>query len=159
MRRPLHGTSTASHFPLLLFLTVAICGPLVPTALAATGPNIVVVLIDDMGWGDFSCYGNTLAKTPNIDRIASQGIRFEQFYVNAPICSPSRCALVTGQYPQRWNIHSYLSNRAENQSRGCADWLDPRAPAKRLCNRTLWQMASWRSTQRRRCTRNYVLRI
>jgi len=94
----------------------------------ATGPNVVLILIDDMGWGDFSCFGNSTAKTPNIDRIASEGIRFEQFYVNAPICSPSRCALVTGQYPQRWNIHSYLSNRAENDRRGCVHWLDPQAP-------------------------------
>lgn len=91
-------------------------------------PNVVLILIDDMGWGDFSCFGNTEAQTPNIDAIASRGIRFEQFYVNAPICSPSRCALVTGNYPQRWNIHSYLSNRLENQRRGCVDWLDPKAP-------------------------------
>jgi uncharacterized sulfatase len=94
---------------------------------AANQPNVIVVLIDDMGWGDFSCFGNAEAKTPHIDRIASEGIRFEQFYVNAPICSPSRCALVTGQYPQRWNIHSYLNNRADNRRRGCAQWLDSKA--------------------------------
>lgn len=91
-------------------------------------PNIVMVLIDDMGWGDLSCFGNKEASTPNIDRIASEGIRFEQFYVNAPICSPSRCAFTTGQYPQRWRIQSFLNNRADNQRRGCANWLDPEAP-------------------------------
>jgi uncharacterized sulfatase len=91
-------------------------------------PNIVMLLIDDMGWGDFSCFGNPDAKTPNIDRVAAEGIRFSQFYVNSPICSPSRCALTTGQYPQRWRIGSYLNNRADNARRGVADWLDPQAP-------------------------------
>ncbi|HAA87848.1 MAG TPA: N-acetylgalactosamine-6-sulfatase, partial [Verrucomicrobiales bacterium] len=47
-------------------------------------PNVVVVFIDDMGWGDFSCFGNKLAKTPHIDKLALEGIRFEQFYVNSP---------------------------------------------------------------------------
>ena len=91
-------------------------------------PNIVVVFIDDLGWGDFSCFGNREAATPEIDRLAAEGLRFEQFYVNAPICSPSRCALTTGQYPQRWRITSYLNNRADNARRGVADWLDPEAP-------------------------------
>ncbi|MCK4959150.1 MAG: sulfatase-like hydrolase/transferase, partial [Planctomycetes bacterium] len=81
-------------------------------------PNIVLVFIDDMGWGDFSCFGNMKAKTPHIDTLASEGIRFEQFYVNSPICSPSRVAISTGQYPQRWRITSYLSNRAQNKARG-----------------------------------------
>ncbi len=91
-------------------------------------PNIVLVFIDDMGWGDFSCFGNMKARTPHIDTLASEGIRFEQFYVNSPICSPSRVAISTGQYPQRWRITSYLSNRAQNKARGMAQWLDPKAP-------------------------------
>ncbi len=91
-------------------------------------PNIIMLLIDDMGWGDFACFGNPDAKTPNIDRLAAEGIRFSQFYVNSPICSPSRCALTTGQYPQRWRITSFLNNRADNARRGVADWLDPQAP-------------------------------
>jgi uncharacterized sulfatase len=95
---------------------------------AAGKPNIIVVLIDDMGWGDFSCFGNREAKTPNIDRLAAEGMKFTQFYVSAPICSPSRCGLLTGQYPQRWSITSYLNNRADNKRRGVADWLDVKAP-------------------------------
>ena len=86
----------------------------------AAQPNIVVVFIDDMGWGDFSCFGNKAAKTPHIDRMAQEGIRFEQFYVNSPICSPSRTALSTGQYPQRWKITSYLAHRQLNEKRGIA---------------------------------------
>lgn len=96
---------------------------------AAQRPNIIVVLLDDMGWGDFSCFGNKETQTPNVDRLAREGIRFSQFYVNSPICSPSRCALTTGQYPQRWRITSFLNNRADNARRGVADWLDPKAPA------------------------------
>lgn len=91
-------------------------------------PNIILVFIDDMGWGDFSCFGNRDASTPNIDRLAAEGIRFEQFYVNSPICSPSRTAISTGQYPQRWRITSYLNNRKDNDRRGVAQWLDPQAP-------------------------------
>ena len=97
-------------------------------AFSADRPNIVLVFIDDMGWGDFSCFGNRNAQTPNIDRLAKEGIRFEQFYVNSPICSPSRVAISTGQYPQRWRIGSYLSNRNHNKKRGMAQWLDPKAP-------------------------------
>jgi len=91
-------------------------------------PNIVLVFIDDMGWADFSCFGNTDAMTPHIDRLAAEGIAFEQFYVNSPICSPSRVAISTGQYPQRWRITSYLAHRNQNTMRGMAQWLDPKAP-------------------------------
>jgi uncharacterized sulfatase len=96
--------------------------------LKSTRPNIIVVFIDDMGWGDLSCFGGREVTTENIDRLAGEGIRFEQFYVNSPICSPSRVAISTGQYPQRWRISSYLSNRSENEKRGMAQWLDPAAP-------------------------------
>ena len=93
-----------------------------------TKPNIILVFIDDMGWGDFSCFGNKDAATPNMDRMAAEGIAFEQFYVNSPICSPSRVAISTGTYPQRWNITSYLGHREQNKKRGIANWLDPKAP-------------------------------
>ncbi len=94
----------------------------------ATQPNVVVVFIDDMGWSDLSCYHGTRATTENIDRLAAEGLKFTNFYVNSPICSPSRVALTTGQYPHRWHITSYLSNRQDNARRGVAQWLDPQAP-------------------------------
>ncbi|MHC4995496.1 MAG: sulfatase-like hydrolase/transferase [Planctomycetota bacterium] len=97
-------------------------------ARAADRPNFILFFIDDMGWGDFSCFGNQDASTPHIDRMAAEGIRFHQFYVNSPICSPSRVAISTGQYPQRWDITSYLANRKVNNDRGIAQWLDPKAP-------------------------------
>jgi uncharacterized sulfatase len=97
------------------------------TLLAAQRPNFLFVLIDDMGYADLSCYGQKAIETPNIDRMAKEGIRFTQFYVNSPICSPSRTALMTGQFPARWRITSYLASRAENETRGIANWLDPKA--------------------------------
>ena len=112
-----------SHFKFVSFLWF-----LLSVSVQAEKPNIIVVFIDDMGWADFSCFGNTEAKTPNIDRLADEGISFEHFYVNSPICSPSRVAISTGQYPQRWKITSYLDNRKANARRGMANWLDPKAP-------------------------------
>ncbi len=94
----------------------------------ARKPNIIVVLIDDMGWGDFSCFGNREVKTEAIDALSAEGLRFEQFCVNSPICSPSRAAILTGQYPQRWRITSFLNNRKSNEQRGMAQWLDVSAP-------------------------------
>jgi len=91
-------------------------------------PNIILVFIDDMGWADFSCFGNTEAETRNIDRLAAEGIAFEHFYVNSPICSPSRVAITTGHYPQRWGITSHISRKEQNEERGMAQWLDPKAP-------------------------------
>jgi arylsulfatase A-like enzyme len=90
--------------------------------------NVILILIDDMGWSDLSCFGNSAVETTHIDRLASEGIRFKQFYVNAPICSPSRAAITTGQYPFRWRISSYLDNRKLNLRRGVANWLEPSAP-------------------------------
>ena len=114
---------------LLLLLFSLSCRPLIANETETEKrPNIIVVFIDDMGWGDFSCFGNKAVETQNIDRLAKEGIRFEQFYVNSPICSPSRVALSTGQYPARWKITSYLAHRQLNKDRGMAQWLDPSAP-------------------------------
>jgi arylsulfatase A-like enzyme len=91
-------------------------------------PNVVFILIDDMGYGDLSCTGNDLAETPHLDRLAQEGIRFSRFYVGSPICSPSRVAFTTGQYPARHLINSYLNTRQRNRERGMADYLDPNVP-------------------------------
>lgn len=92
-------------------------------------PNIVLVLTDDMGVGDVGCYGGRLTATPNIDRMASEGIRFTQYYSASPICSPSRAGLLTGSHPARWNITSYLQTRKGNAECGQADFLTIRAPS------------------------------
>ena len=109
------------RFILAFLAMAAIC--------AAERPNIVFVFIDDMGYGDLSCYGNKDIQTANIDRLAAEGVRFEQFYVASPICSPSRVGITTGQYPARHLIHSYLNSRKRNRERGMRDFLDPAAPA------------------------------
>jgi uncharacterized sulfatase len=110
----------------VLLLTVAF---FVFSATAQSHPNILFVLIDDMGYADLSCYGDQRIKTKNIDRVAREGIRFAQYYVNAPMCSASRTALLTGQFPARWRITSYLADRKLNEQRGMAQWLDPSAPS------------------------------
>lgn len=110
------------------FVVALVCA--VGTGMAADGrPNVVVVLVDDFGWGDPSCYGNRLVATPQIDRMARDGVRFTQGYVAAPICSPSRCGLLTGQCPARWKITSFLQTRAGNRACEMADFLDPHAPS------------------------------
>lgn len=81
-----------------------------------------------MGYADPSCFGNPHVQTPNIDRLAADGIKLSNFYVNSPICSASRVALTTGQYQGRWKVHSYLQKRSANAERGMADFLDPKAP-------------------------------
>ncbi|MCA9194288.1 MAG: sulfatase [Planctomycetales bacterium] len=62
-------------------------------------PNVILFIADDVSWDDYGCYGNTAARTPNIDRLASNGIRFDQAYLTASSCSPSRASIVTGRYP------------------------------------------------------------
>jgi arylsulfatase A-like enzyme len=109
------------HWIFLLALGVVAIG-------ADNRPNIVFVLADDMGAGDLSCYGGKVP-TPNIDRLAREGTRFTQAYVAAPICSPSRAGLITGQYPGRWRITSYLQTRKGNAACEMADFLEPNAPS------------------------------
>ena len=71
------------------------------TSTLADRPNVVFILVDDMGYGDLGCYGHPRAKTPVIDGLAKEGVRFTQHYSNGTECSPTRTALLTGRYPQR----------------------------------------------------------
>lgn len=72
-------------------------------------PNVVIILTDDMGYGDISCYNKNQIKTPNIDRLAAEGVRFTDFYVPTPYCAPSRASLLTGRFPLR---HGMVQNPA-----------------------------------------------
>jgi len=81
-------------------------------ASAGQAPNIVVILADDLGYGDLSCYGNKSIETPNLDRLAREGVRFTDFYVAQPVCSASRAALLTGCYPNRIGILGALGPAA-----------------------------------------------
>jgi len=83
----------------------AVCAPL--AAAPTRPPNIVLIYCDDLGYGDFGCYGSKI-RTPNIDRMASEGVRFTNFYSANPVCSPSRAALLTGRYPTRVGVPHVL---------------------------------------------------
>ncbi|MEZ4991529.1 MAG: sulfatase [Saprospiraceae bacterium] len=71
-------------------------------------PNIVFILIDDLGWADLSCYGNTFHQTPNIDKLASRGMLFTDAYAPSAVCSPSRAAIMSGQYPARVGMTDFI---------------------------------------------------
>lgn len=71
-------------------------------------PNVIVISFDDLAWNDFGCYGNDFHETPHVDRVASQGMQFTQAYSAAPVCSPTRAALMTGLYPARTGITDFL---------------------------------------------------
>ena len=71
-------------------------------------PNIVLFLVDDMGWIDSACYGNPFHETPNIDRLASQGMRFTDAYAACPVCSPTRASIMTGRYPATVNLTDFI---------------------------------------------------
>ncbi|MEY3500199.1 MAG: hypothetical protein RL308_1868 [Bacteroidota bacterium] len=91
--------------------------------------NIIFVFIDDMGYADLGCYGRKDVQTPNIDGLAKEGILFTQYYSNSPICSPSRAAVTTGQFPSQWGITSYIHSREQNNLRGVRHCLSPKAPS------------------------------
>jgi N-acetylgalactosamine-6-sulfatase len=91
-------------------------------------PNFLFILADDLGWGDLGCYGHPTIRTPNLDRLARQGTLFTQFYVNAPVCSPSRTAFMTSHYPARHRVHGHFATAELNRERGMPNWLDPAAP-------------------------------
>src|ERR1700749_4638224 len=107
-------TATNKFIRPLARLFVALIAVAVAAVSIGQQPNIVIVNIDDMGWGDFHVYGSAYSQTPNIDALASQGTRFTQFYNAAPICSPSRASLFTGQYAARSGINSFLDNTTSN---------------------------------------------
>lgn len=83
-----------------------------------TQPNILFILIDDMGWKDLSCYGSTFYETPNIDRLAAEGMSFTDAYAACPVCSPTRGSILTGKYPARLGITDWI------------DWEGSMHPAK-----------------------------
>ncbi len=92
---------------LLLALTTA-CA----TAAAPPKPNLVLIFVDNLGNGDLGCFGSKLHRTPNIDRMAVEGMKFTSFYVASGVCTPSRAALLTGCYPRRVNLHVSRQGKA-----------------------------------------------
>lgn len=91
---------------------------------AATPPNIVFILVDDMGYADLGCMGSKDILTPNIDRIAAEGIKLTNFYANAPVCTPTRCAFITGRWQQRVGFEWAMGYTAEQQRKVNGEWIN-----------------------------------
>jgi arylsulfatase A len=103
-------------FLLNLLLSAAACSSDSATSVEAvkdTRPNFLIILVDDLGYADLGSFGSEVIMTPNIDRLASQGARFTDFYASAPMCSPSRAGLLTGRTPYRFGVY---------------DWIPPEGP-------------------------------
>lgn len=79
-----------------------------PSAVSPSKPNILVIVADDLGYGDLGCYGNKVHRTPHLDQLASEGVRFTDFYMTSSVCTPSRAALLTGRYPIRADLSALL---------------------------------------------------
>lgn len=98
---------------------------LCPMLLAATcvvaeqKPNVILIMADDLGYGDISCYGNEIVKTPNIDRMAAEGVKMTDFHTNGAVSSPTRAALMTGRYQQRSGITGVIT-AANDRDKGLA---------------------------------------
>ncbi len=92
---------------------------------ASGRPNFIFIFADDLGWGDLGCYGHPYLKTPYLDQMASEGVLLTNFYVASPVCSPSRTAVMTGQYPARHRIHRHFSSHANHVANNMPDFLDP----------------------------------
>ena len=74
-------------------------------------PNIVLILADDLGWADLGCYGSTFHRTPNLDRLAKEGVRFTDAYAACTVCSPTRAALMTGKSPAQLHLTDFIPGR------------------------------------------------
>ena len=84
-------------------LFVLIC--VAPLLVAAEKPNIILVMCDDLGWGDVGFNGNKIIRTPHLDAMAKNSLRFERFYAAAPVCSPTRGSCITGRHPYRYGVY------------------------------------------------------
>ena len=94
------------HLLSLAALGVAISAQALPNARGSTRPNIILVMADDLGWGDLGCFGHPDLKTPYLDALASAGLRFTRFHAAAPVCSPTRASCLTGRHPYRAGIRN-----------------------------------------------------
>lgn len=103
---------------ILLFISLSILFSCTPREFEQ--PNIILIMADDLGYGDIGCYGNTDIKTPNLDKLAGEGLRFTDFHSNGAVCSPTRAALLTGRYQQRSGIEGVITAKGEARQTGLA---------------------------------------
>jgi arylsulfatase A len=108
-----YNTCTVKTVAFILLSTL-LAVPMFSAEPPRARPNIVFILADDLGYAELGCYGQTHIKTPNIDKLAEQGMRFTQFYAGSPVCAPSRCVLLTGKHTG----HSYIRDNGELPTEG-----------------------------------------
>ncbi|MBX7206935.1 MAG: sulfatase [Verrucomicrobiaceae bacterium] len=99
---------------LSFFCGLALLGSATLAATPSAKPNIIVILSDDLGWADLSCYGSRFHESPNLDKLAAEGMRFTQAYSSSPYCSPSRAAIMTGRHPARLKITDYIPGNGKS---------------------------------------------
>ena len=116
--------------------------------VAAKKPNVIVILIDDMGWSDSSTYGSTFYQTPNMTRLAEEGMLFTDGYAASPLCSPTRASIMSGQYPAR--LHMTVAVTPKSQANPKRPPL-PRAQIsgkEKGRNTCPWEWKSWEKAYR-----------
>src|SRR5262249_33437748 len=118
---------TMRSLPLLLiwnvFLFLALAGPTTTRAAAERLPNLLLILADDLGYGDLGCYGQKEIRTPNLDRLAAHGMRFRQVYAGSTVCAPSRCVLMTGLHTGHCRIRGNAKVNLKPEDLTVAKWL------------------------------------
>ena len=140
-------------------------GALLPIAntQAETKPNVVIIYIDDMGIGDIGCYGGKFVPTPNIDKLAQDGLLFNQYYSSAPVSSPSRCGLTTGLFPLEVGINTFLNDKAANKRCEQRNFLDDKLPsmarAFQNAGYATGHIGKWHMEVDATCTMHLLLRI
>ena len=95
-------------------VVLLVLGLSVPASGDQDHPNIIFIMADDLGYGDLGCYGQKRIRTPHLDRMAAEGMKFTQFYAGSTVCAPSRCVLMTGKHPG----HAWVRNNSEVKPEG-----------------------------------------
>src|SRR3954451_13041877 len=116
--------SAGSWAGICLVAILGAAGPC-PCPGAERPPNIVFILADDLGYGELGCYGQKIIKTPHIDELAREGLRFTQFYAGSPVCAPSRCTLMTGKHTGHAAIRNNIQPKGLKQIREKYEWETP----------------------------------
>ena len=112
-----------------ILLSTCLLSSMAGYAIAEEKPNIVIIYTDDMGIGDLSCYNSGWVRTPNIDNLAANGLKFNHYYTASPVSSPSRVSLTTGIFPTELGINTFLHHRDWNKKCEQFDFLDISAPS------------------------------
>ncbi|MEZ6046361.1 MAG: sulfatase-like hydrolase/transferase [Planctomycetaceae bacterium] len=114
-----------------LFILLLILCPTIAVR-SAEKPNIIYIMADDLGYGDLSCYGQQLLDTPHIDKLAQEGMLFEQFYAGSTVCAPSRCVLMTGKHTGHCYIRGNARYNLPPEEVTVAEILKPAGPQLRF---------------------------